>query len=1075
MNAVIDGIMERTRTVLAVLVVALISGLISYFTIPKEASPDIPIPFVFVNLVQEGISPEDGERLLVRPMEVELQSVEGLKEMRSYAAQGAAGIILEFDVNFDPDQALIDVREKVDLARNELPSDAEEPTVSEFNLSLQPILSVVLSGDVPERALLRTALRLEDDIEALSGVLEVDVRGSREELLEVIIDPAALESYDVTPNELIAAVSQNNRLVAAGQLETGEGTFKVKVPGLFETATDVYGIVIRQSGDSIVTLADVADIRRTFKDRSGYARFNGERAFVLDVKKRIGENIIETTDQVKALIERQRPQFPPGIEASVVNEQSTWIEDNLTQLEGAIITAISLVMIVVVAALGLRSGLLVGVAIPSSFLIGFLLLNLMGLTLNNMVMFGLVLSVGILVDGAIVVTEYADRKMAEGQAKREAYALAAKRMFWPITSSTLTTLAAFFPMLFWPGIPGKFMEQLPLTLIFILAASHMVALVFLPVLGSVFGGSPRTNDETLKSLAASEHGNIRDLKGFTGRYIRIAAWSARHPGAMIGIVGSGLFAIIFATMANPPGVEFFVEIDPPQASANVSARGNMSADQARNLVIEVEERLRGLDGVKSLYTTTTTPNNTRGGGDTANDLIGSVRMEFEDWEVRRPGKEIIAEARERVQGIPGIYVEVQQPDEGPEQGKDIQVEIKGFGVGPDQLYTAAGVVRQWLEEYDGVIEAEDTRPLPGIEWELRPDREAAGRFNADITTIGAMVQLVTNGIFIGTYRPDDAEDEVDIRVRFPEGERSLDQLDRLRVRTSEGLIPISNFITRSPKPQVSQIDRVDADRIVEVKANVDRSQGILPNQVLTDMRDWLETGPLPDGTRVEIGGSDEEQQESQNFLAGAMLSALFLMAVILLTQFNSFYHTFLILSTVVLSTVGVLFGILVTGQNFSVIMTGVGIVALAGIVVNNNIVLIDTYQRLRSIDQYPPLEAIVRTGAQRLRPVLLTTITTMAGLMPMVFKLNIDFFNRTVTFGGPISDWWVQLSTAVVFGLGFATILTLILTPAMLAAPWVWFRRNAVKDELIRLSGRTDEGTPPPSRPGRSFGTQPAE
>jgi multidrug efflux pump len=1038
MTGIIDWAVARSRTVLSLLAVCLLAGSISYVAIPKEANPDIPIPIFFVSLSLPGVSPEDGERLLLRPAETRLQTIEGVKEMRSYAALGHAGIILEFDVNFDKDKALQDVRDKLDEIRAELPEDANEPVVREFNTSLNPVIIVALSGDVPQRTLYRLARQLKDEIESVPTVLEATIAGRRSDLLEVIIDPAKLETYNISQRELINAVQLNNRLVAAGQIDTGQGRFAVKVPGLFETSEDVLSLPIRASTDGIVTLGDVADIRRTFTDPSGYARLNGRPAVALQVTKRIGTNIIETNQAVRAIVDRASAELPESVHVDYMLDASKWIYRSLNQLQSAIMTAIILVMIVVVAVLGLRSAILVGIAIPSSFLIGFFLLNITGMTVNMMVMFGMVLSVGLLVDGAIVVTEYADRKMAEGQHRKQAYAMAAKRMFWPITSATATTLAAFAPMLLWPGVTGKFMSFFPITLIYVLGASLLVALIFLPVLGSVFGKAQPGNENTMKALAASEGGDLRDVGGLTGRYIRIIERLIRRPLLVILAAVVILLSIVISFAMNSKGVEFFVETEPEFLTVFIRGRGNLSADESRDLVIDVERRVSKIDGIQTIYTRTSTPQSRDGGGfggAAPTDQIGRLWIQLKEWEDRRPGREIVRDIRQAISDLPGIFAEVRLDEQGPPTGKDVQVELSSMNYAA--LRDAATRLRAFMEnEIEGLIEVDDTRPLPGIEWELTVDREQAGRFGADIASIGSTVQLITNGILIGRYRPDDADDEVDIRARFPSGERGIEALDNLRVQTAQGLVPISNFVERRPQQLVNQIDRVNGRRIMTVRANV--AQGYLANNKINTIREWIENErPFDHSVQVRYPGGREQQEESEQFLVMAMGGALFLMAIILLTQFNNFYHAGLILSSIVLSTVGVLLGMLVTGQKFSVIMTGTGIVALAGIVVNNNIVLIDTYQRLLATG-FSGLDAILRTAAQRARPVLLTTVTTICGLLPMVFQLNVDYAGRSVSIGGPVSAWWVQLATAVVFGLGFSTFVTLFLTPTLLAAPIIW-------------------------------------
>ena len=1056
MNSFIDAAIARTRTVMTLMVLMVLAGVSAYISIPKEADPDIQIPVFYVSIVHQGISPEDAERLLIKPMETELRSLEGLDELTAIASTGHAGIILEFDVSFDKDSALADVREKVDLAQAELPGDTEEPLVREFNTSLFPVLIVTLSGDVPERTLFQHARALQDQIEgSVSTVLQAELVGHREELLEVIIDPSRMESYDVSQSELINAVSLNNRLVAAGAVNSGEGRFSVKVPGLFEDREDVLNLPVKVSGDGVVTLSDLADIRRTFKDVDSFARFNGQPAIALEITKRIGENIVDNNQQVIEVVERFSENWPDEIQVNYTLDASTWIFRALGSLQASIITAIALVMIVCVAALGMRSSILVGVAIPTSFMIGFLFMSIMGMTVNMMVMFGMLLSVGILVDGAIVVVEYADRKMAEGLDRLEAYSLGAKRMFWPIASSTATTLAAFLPMLAWPGVSGEFMSYLPITLIIVLTASFITAMLFLPVLGSLVGKTEDQDSEVLKMLAGAETGDVRLLPGLTGSYVRMLDKLVHHPILVL----SGASVILIVTMVAygsfGNGVEFFVDTEPEQAIILVGARGNLSATDMQGLAEEVEAIALSTAGVRTVFSQAGTsvggggPGN--GGGDRPADLIAEMMIELDKYETRRKGAIILEEIRRRSAEIPGITVEVRKREDGPPTGKDIQIELTSDDV--DALLRTTDFIRHHVDTTDlGLIDVEDSRPLPGIEWVLSVDREMAGRFGADITTVGATVQLVTNGILIGNYRPDDAEDEVDIRVRYPSEYRSVAQLDQLRIRTNNGLVPISNFVSREPQQQVSTIERIDGHRRYTLKANtgVNPKTGDKRNvdEVVGILEAWLAEQEIDPAVTVRFRGANEEQAAAGDFLGKAMLAALFLMFIILLTQFNSFYFSVLTLSTVVLSTVGVLLGMMVTGQTFSIIMTGTGIVALAGIVVNNSIVLIDTYQRLLK-DGMDEIEAILRTAGQRLRPILLTTITTMFGLLPMAIQVNVNFFAREITYGGPVAAWWVQLSTAIIFGLGFSTLLTLVLVPVLLVAP-SRFKRSFQERRFLR-------------------------
>ncbi|WP_373235885.1 efflux RND transporter permease subunit [Cohaesibacter celericrescens] len=1044
MNGILDTVLRARRTVLTMMIVLVAAGIVSYITIPKESQPDIDIPVLYISISQSGISPEDSARLLVKPMENKLQALDGVKEITATSSEGHAGILLEFDVGFDKDKAVADVRDKVKQAQAELPADADEPTINEVNFSLQPTLYVTLSGEVPERTLYRHAQRLQDEIEGISTVLEASLSGHREELLEVEIDLLKLESYNVTQTELVNAVTMNNRLVPAGFLDNGKGRFNLKVPGLIESAEDVYSIPIKQFGEGVVTLGDIATIKRTFKDPSSITRVNGKPAISIEIKKRLGTNIIENNEAVRAVVEKEMATWNPAIKVRFLLDEAKPIFEILGSLQSSIMTAVALVMMLVLAALGLRSAILIGIAIPTSFMIGFLILSGIGMTVNMMVMFGLVLTVGMLVDGAIVIVEYADRKVAEGMERMEAYIRAAKLMFWPITSSTATTLAAFLPMLLWPGVSGEFMSYLPIMVIIILSAALLTAMVFLPVMGGFIGKKRATEEEVANAnhLSGGHTFNPSDMTGLTGIYARVLHVLASSPLGNIATILSVIIACyVIATSfgTHNAGVEFFVDEEPDKAMVYVSARGNMSALESRVLVKAVEDEVLQVVGVRDIVTNSApsgVSTGSIGGGNNSKpiDAIGTINMEFDDFCCRRPAKEIFNEIRERTADIPGIHIEVQKVEGGPPTGKDISLQISSSSY--EKVAEATRMVRDHFDGVEDLIEIEDSRPLPGIEWELNIDREAAGRYNATIGSVGSMVQLVTNGVMIGKYRPDDSEDEVEIRVRLPQEQRSIKQLDQLKLLTPNGQVPISNFVQVEPRKKVSSITRRDGFYAMNVKATVVQDNGVTIDEKVKQIDQWINAQTWPEGVLFKFRGADEEQQESMVFLGKAAIGALFIMAIILITQFNSFYQTFLTLSTVVLSVMGVLLGMMITGQKFSVIMTGTGVVALAGIVVNNAIVLIDTYNRFRE-EGVEVIEAVVKTASQRIRPILLTTITTIAGLIPMATSVNFDFFERVISVGSITAGWWTQLSTAVISGLAFSTLLTLVLIPVLLAFPSV--------------------------------------
>ena len=1030
MNGLIDAAVNHFRTTLLVMLMVMVAGTIARQSIPVESEPYIQVPFFIVNVFHEGISPEDAERLMVLPMELELRALDGIEEMRGYASEGAATMFVEFDVEEDLDQALLDLREAIDRARSEMPDTAEEPIINEATTDDYPILQINFTGaDVPERVLYNTARRAKLKLEALPGVLEAQMNGAREELLEAVIDPEKLESYNISNEQLINTVLRNNRLIPAGAIDKGEGRFSVKVPSVIESATDIFELPVKTTGDTVVTLRDVATIRRTFKDRTSYARINGQRGISLQITKRAKSNTIETIANARAIIDEQKKSMPASVNVFYTSDQGPFALAQVSELEGNIFTALALVMVLVVAAMGLRSGFIVGIGIPVSFLFALIFIYLLGFTFNFMVMFGMLLGLGMLIDGAIVVTEYADRKMMEGFDSRAAYTLAAKRMFWPVTASIATTLAAFLPLMFWPGIPGKFMSYLPITVFTVLSGSLLFALVFCPMLGALFGKAEVKDAKHMANLAELENGDPTRLRNLTGMYAKLLQYATRYAGVTLIITLVTVYACFTGYGIFGKGAVFFSEAEPQYAQIIVKSRGNLSIEETNALVLEVEEQVLQVADIKSINTYATTP-----GSDTRNlDKIGGAFLELHaEAERDRGGNAVLDEIRKRTRGIAGISVEVEPLQQGPPGGKPINIEFTSEF--RHLLEPAVTRVREHLDTLPELLDISDTRSLPGIEWELTVDRAQASLYGADVVQVGVAVQLLTNGVKVGEYRPDDAEEPVDIRVRFPYDDRGVGALDTLRISTPQGLVPITNFVSRKATPNIDTTERVDGSPVESLRANV--QSDVLASDMVPKIQRWIDAQDWDPRLQIAFRGENEEAEESNQFVQLAFSMSLLLMFILLVTQFNNIYQSLLILFAVVLSTAGVLLGLLITNSSFSVILTGVGIVALAGIVVNNNIVLIDTYNHLKR--EHPDLDyvsLIVRTGAQRLRPVLLTTITTIFGLLPLASNYSIDFLNRSIVYGGQLSSFWVPLSQAIVSGLTFSTLLTLVATPAMLALP----------------------------------------
>ncbi len=1026
MNHIIDAALDRSRATILILIVILISGSLTYVSIPREDSPDVQIPIIYISMKHEGISPQDAERLLIRPMEKELRSIEGVKEMRSNALQGFASVLLEFTAGFDGDKALQDVREKVDIAKSELPNDTDEPIINEVNLSLFPVVSIILTGDIPERSFINIARGLRDEIEGLSEVLDVEIVGDREEALDVIIDPIILESYGLTSN-IVRIVDDNNKLVAAGALDAQSGRYDVKVPGLIEEFDDLVNLPVKVSEDSKVVLGDIADIRPSYKDPDGFARVNNKPVLVLEVSKRTGENIIDTVAKVKYVVEQVSKTWPAGINVLFAQDKSSSIIDMVTDLQNNIFLAVFLVTVVIIYFIGLRSALFIALAIPGAFLFGILVISFFGVTLNIVVLFALILSIGMLVDNAIVVIEYANRQMIDGTSHTQAYGIAAKRMAWPIIASTVTTLLVFAPLLFWPGIMGQFMKFLPMTLIATLFGSLLMALIFIPSLGKWVGKPDPYDALTQNNTNVSENGNLENLKGFTGKYVKILKTALTHPRKTIMLIILGMFAIIIAYSILSPGVEFFPKIEPQNASVIIRARGNLSTLEQDKIVRQVESRILDMtDDIKIFYARSGKMEGGKGDQYPA-DTIGIIQLEYHDWDERRKSAEILEEIKQRTSDMAGVIIETREQHGGPGEARDVQIEVSSYNV--DLIPPVIRQLRQTMTEIGEFVDVGDSLPIPAIEWEMEVDRAQAAKFGVDINIIGSFIKLVTNGLIATTYRPDNNDDEVDITIRFPEKYRGVEQLDNLRVVTSEGAIPIGSFVKRKAKPKISEVTKVDTVRVYKIEADV--PEGVIADRKIQEIKQWLKTADIDPRVNISFKGNEEDKKETQQFLNKAFLLSICAMALVLLLQFNSIYQTLIILSAIVLSTGGVFLGLLVTYKPFGIVMCGVGVIALAGIVVNNNIIFIDTFNYLKKSGM-ETMEALLRTGAQRLRPILLTAGTTVLGLVPMVTTVNINFISREISVGAPSTQWWEQLSTAIAGGLTFATVLTLFITPCLL-------------------------------------------
>tara|TARA_B100000287_G_scaffold435613_1_gene504923 strand:- start:2939 stop:6028 length:3090 start_codon:yes stop_codon:yes gene_type:complete len=1018
-----NKLFSSSKLIITILFFLIIFGTYQYNSLPKESDPDISLPVIYISLIHKGISPNDSERILVKPIEKELKNIEGLKKISSNSYQGGGNIILEFDAGFNSIKALADTREKIDLIKNKLPEDAEEPRIFEVNLSRFPVLAVAISGDIDNRILDKLAKRLKDDIETISEVLEVKTLGDNERLVEIIVNPRIVETYGLTNKDVISAISKSNLMIAAGTLSNEKGSFNVQVPSLIENREDLLNIPIKSDNESVIKLSDVAEIRDTFRERIGFARNNGENAIILEISKRTGENIIDVIEKIKKLV-LKKDYIPEFVKIDFFQDESEKIISMVSDLENNVILASLIVFIVIFSFMGIKSSFLVSASIPFSFLMSMIVLSFFNITINVVVLFSLILSVGILIDGAIIVVEYANRRSNEGLSKKKVFLLSAKQMAIPVIASTSTTLAAFFPLVFWPGIAGEFMFFLPVTLLAVLMSSLTMALIFIPVVGQIVGNDKGLSEKQINNLNLLEKGDLTKIKGIQGKYIKIMDYTLENPKKLIFLTITSLIFIQTAYLKFGKGFEFFPPIEPDYAEIVIHARGNFSAIEKDKIVKKIEVEVLKNKFIKNIYSRSGFVKGEK--RSESEDIIGSIKIELINWKKRPRANEIINQLKKSTKKFAGIYIEFIEKMDGPPKDKDIEIEI--LNNDSIKLLEDTSQLFLILKNKSWVKNIDTDLNIPGVEWELLIDRVKADQHGVDIELIGNSIQMLTHGLKVTDFMPSDSNEEVDIVIRFEKKYRTLDELDRISIEGKNGLVSLSSFIERKPKTKTGNLSRYNLVRSKNIKFDV--VEGELATNKIIEIKKLMAANRNI-SSKIIFTGQEEDQNEAKAFLIKAFFIAVFLITVILIATFNSFYFCFIILSAIIFSTMGVMIGLLLSAKPFGIIMSGIGIIALAGIVVNNNIVLLDTYKDLRKKGENIK-NAILRTGAQRLRPVMLTTLTTFFGLIPMAIGLNIDFLEMEINFGSPSSQWWLQLSNAIVFGVMFSFVLTLVITPCLI-------------------------------------------
>ncbi len=1083
---------HRTSMVVLLVIIGIL-GLLSYQTTPKESFPEIEVPMIAVNTFYAGVSPADMESLITRPLEDELSTISEIKELTSSSTEGYSSVVAEFETTVDMEDALQKVREKVDLAKPDLPDEAEEPSVMEFDFTEVPIMQVNLSGDYGLVRLKDIADDLQDRLEQIPELLRVDVRGGLEREVKVDVDLPRLQFYGLAIGDVIDAIASENVNIPGGSIDVGRSKYLVRVDGEFEDPSLIEDLVVTAESGRPVYVRDVASVDFGFAERDSYARLDGSPVLTLDIIKRSGENIIATSEAVKSVIEEFEPLFPPSTVVKITGDQSVDIEMMVSSLENNILSGLILIVAVLLFFLGLANSGFVAVSIPSSMLLSFIVLKLMGVSMNMVVLFSLILALGMLVDNAIVVVENIYRYMEEGWDSGWAAKKATGEVAIPVIASTATTLGAFAPLLFWPGITGEFMGYLPKTLIVTLTSSLFVALVIVPVLCAMFmklEGEPRkpltrparftlagvsalvlllvagSNPLTAGLLAATAVGvwalyhfllassartfQERVLPRMLDTYENQLRWALEHRAVMIAssvavlVVTIGLFTRFNA------GIEYFPEdIPPKQVFVDVETPVGTRVEATDALVRRLEAELLSVPGRADWKSTVAVAGGGGGGGAGAmmgsggpsGPQMGRITLSYVDFQDREFDTfEMLAEMQASVGSeIAGAEVTVEQLQEGVQSGAPVNIEI--VGEDPDQLELLSGRALEILRN-DPIIEK-----LVGLESDLdaaRPelsvtvDREKAALYDLTTSEVGRAIRGAIQGVEAAKYRT--GSDEYDIIVRLaPQYRQELDQLRELTVMADGGRqVPLLSVADWQVGEGYGTIRRKDQERMATISSDV--AAGLNSNAVLAEVRGVLQTfvdDELPPGYTVEYTGQQEEQDEAQAFLGGAFLTALMLIAFILISQFNSVIKPVIIMTSVLMSTVGVFMGLMVFRMPFGVIMTGVGIISLAGIVVNNAIVLIDYIDILRDRDGMDRREALVQGGKTRFRPVVLTATTTALGLVPLAIGLNFDFFGLYTSlspelyWGGDQAAWWGPMAVAVIVGIIFATFLTLVLVPVM--------------------------------------------
>jgi multidrug efflux pump len=1012
---------KNSTTVYILIFIFFVIGLYSYRTLPREAAPDVKIPILIVTTPYIGVSGADIETLITIPIEKKLKELSNVKSMNSTSAEGASMVTVEFDPSVDLDEALQKVRDKVDLAKPDIPKEAEDPIIIEVNLSEFPIMFVNIAGQGGLVKLKEIGEDLQDEIEQVQGVLDVNLVGGLEREIKVIVDANRLQEYGLSFNAVINTLQAENVNIPGGSMEIGNLKYLVRIPGEFTSMLEIENIVLKSPGGRPIYLRDVAQVVDGYKDRETYARFDGVETISVSVQKRIGENILEISDAVKALVKKYEARYP-GIEFAVTSDNSQFVRDIVKDLENNMITGLVLVMIILFFSMGFINASFVSVAVPFAMLISFAVIKGMGVTLNFMVLFSLIVALGMLVDNSIVIVESIYRFMQEGMDRVSASKRAAAELGVPMITSTLTTLSAFFPLLFWPGTTGDFIYYLPLVLIISLSASLFIAIVINPVFAATFMRKPKG--------PLREEGDISGNK-FLQMYRAALSVALRFRWVTVAITVV-LFVVSFPVFGKfNPGVSFFSDSDPAVASIEVRLPEGTKVEVTNEITKKVEamaEKYR--KDLDSLQASVGSPGQgeggSMGGGGGSYSHIGNVTLDFVDLNKRsRSTKDILEELRAEVKTLTGAAFKISEQSQGPPTGAPVSIDISGDDFA--ELGRLRQEIKNKIEKIPGLVDLRDNFNNGKPEIRVTVDRALASTSKLSTSQIANTVRTAINGTEASKYR--ELDDEYDIVVRLGKDQRSaIEDIGNLRIANGDDdQIPISSVASIETSGGLGSVRRKESKRTVTIEANV---EGRFAGEVNADVAKVLAAMTLPAGYSYKFGGESEDQKEAGEFLGLAFGVAVMLIFLVMVAQFNSVLLPLIIMSTIVLSIMGVMYGHVLLQSPFSIVLSGIGVVTLAGVVVNNGIILIDYIQVLRA-KGLDVREALLTAAVVRARPVLLTAGTTVLGLAPTAFGYGIDFYTFTFAKAGESSQLFISQAVTIMSGLTVSTILTLFVVPCL--------------------------------------------